>query len=53
MITEYIIKRIYSKKRGWCFSPKDFLDLGSPEAVWQALSRFEKKGIIRKIIRGI
>lgn len=33
-------------KRGWCFTPKDFLDLGSQPAIWQALSRLEKKGII-------
>ena len=53
MLTKLIINRIYNKKRGWCFSPKDFLDLGNQEAVWKALARFEKKGIIRKIIRGI
>lgn len=40
-------------KRGWCFTPKDFLDLGSQSAIWQALSRLEKKGVIRKIMRGV
>lgn len=40
-------------KRGWCFTPKDFLDLGSQPAIWQALSRLEKKGIIRKLMRGV
>ncbi len=40
-------------KRGWCFTPKDFLDLGSQSAIWQALSRLEKKGVIRKLIRGV
>lgn len=40
-------------KRGWCFTPKDFLDLGSQSAIWQALSRLEKRGIIRKLMRGV
>lgn len=40
-------------KRGWCFTPKDFLDLGSPSAIWQTLSRLEKKGTIRKLMRGV
>ena len=40
-------------KRGWCFTPKDFLDLGSQSAIWQALSRLEKKGVIRKLMRGV
>ena len=53
MLTEKVISRIYGMKRGWCFTPKDFLDLGSPSAVWQAVSRLEKKGTIRKILRGV
>jgi len=40
-------------KRGWCFTPKDFLDLGSQSAIWQTLSRLEKKGVIRKLMRGV
>lgn len=40
-------------KRGWSFTPKDFLDLGSQQAIWQALSRLEKKGTIRKLLRGV
>lgn len=53
MIVDKVLARIYGKKRGWCFTPKDFLDLGSPSAVWQSLARLEKKGIIRKILRGV
>lgn len=53
MLTEKVIARIYGMKRGWCFTPKDFHDLGSPSAIWQALSRLEKKGTIRKILRGV
>lgn len=48
-----ILARIYGKKRGWCFSPKDFSDLGTPSFIWQTLSRLEKQGTIRKVLRGV
>jgi hypothetical protein len=50
---EKVIARIYGKKRGWCFSSKDFLDLGSYPAVSQALLRLERKGTIRRLLQGI
>ncbi len=53
MIMEKVNRRIISKKRGWCFTPKDLMDLGSPSAVWQALHRLEQKGTIRRILRGV
>ncbi len=53
MYTGKIISRIYGMKRGWCFTPKDFLDLTSPTAIWQTLSRLEKKGTIRRLLRGV
>ncbi|MDP2816485.1 MAG: DUF6088 family protein [Rectinemataceae bacterium] len=53
MIADKLLSRVYGMKRGWCFTPKDFLDLGSQSAIWQALSRLEKKGVIRKLIRGV
>ncbi|HUX39777.1 MAG TPA: DUF6088 family protein [Rectinemataceae bacterium] len=53
MLAEKLLSRIYGMKRGWCFTPKDFLDLGSPSAIWQALSRLEKIGTIRKLMRGV
>jgi predicted transcriptional regulator of viral defense system len=52
-ITNTIIRRIRAKKRGWVFSPKDFLDLGSRMAVDKILSRLTANGIIRRIDRGI
>jgi len=52
-IDKRIISRIYGKKRGWVFTPIQFLDLGSRAAVDQALSRLVKKGSIRRVIRGI
>jgi len=53
MLTSRVLARIYGKKRGWCFTPKDFLDLENPSTVWQTLSRLAKKGTIRKILRGV
>jgi len=48
-----IINRIYGKGRGWCYTPKSFSDLGSPEAIRITLHRLEKKGAIRRLSRGI
>lgn len=53
MIVDNVLARIYGKKRGWCFTPKDFLDLGGASAIWQALRRLEQKGTIRKVLRGV
>ena len=52
-IENKIISRIYGKGRGWCFTPKTFLDIGSPEAVRITLHRLEKKGTIRRLTRGL
>ena len=52
-IENKIISRIYGKGRGWCFTPKAFLDIGSPEAVRISLHRLEKKGTIRRLTRGL
>ena len=52
-ITQTITRRIRAKKRGWVFTPKDFLDIGSRASVDQALSRLVKQNIIRRLDRGI
>jgi len=52
-IKNKIINRIYGKGRGWCYTPKSFSDLGSPEAIRITLHRLEKKGAIRRLSRGI
>ena len=52
-IEDKILSRIYGKGRGWTFSQKDFLDLGSRSAVDNALSRQQQKGTLRRVIRGI
>ena len=48
-----VLDRIYGKGRGWVFTPKRFLDLGSRDAVDQALFRLSQHGTIRKISRGL
>ena len=45
--------RIYSKGRGWCFTPSHFADLGNNDAIRQALSRLAKKQIIRRLAFGL
>ncbi len=52
-VTDQIISRIKHKKPGWVFTPKDFLDVGSRAAVDQVLSRLMKKGMVRRLDRGI
>ena len=52
-IENKVVSRIYGKGRGWCFTPRAFLDLGSPEAIRIALHRLEKKGTIRRLTRGL
>lgn len=48
-----LISRIYGHKRGWVFTPDDFKDLGSRNAVASALKRYAKKGTIRRLARGL
>ena len=52
-IEKSIISRIRGKGRGACFTPKAFLDHGSPEAVRIALHRLERRGILRRLARGL
>ena len=52
-IDNRMVNRIIQRKRGWCFTPMDFLDLGSRQAVDTALSRLAKAGRIRRLSRGL
>ena len=53
IITNKIISRIYGHGRGWCFSQKDFADLGQSETIGRILRRITEQGTIRRIERGI
>ena len=48
-----IVKRIYANKRGWAFSRIDFLDIGSDDSTRKALTSLERKGTIRRVLRGL
>ena len=52
-VDKKVISRIYGHKRGWVFTPDDFKDLGSRNAVASALKRYAKKGTIRRLARGL
>lgn len=52
-VADRIIKRVRAKGRGWAFTPKDFLDLGTRASVDMALSRLAQQGHIRRIGRGL
>jgi hypothetical protein len=52
-MTDRIIKRVRGKGRGWSFTPKDFLDLGTRGSVDVALSRLVQAGDIRRLGRGL
>lgn len=45
--------RVVGHGKGWSFTPNDFIDLGSQEAVWKSLQRLCAKGIIRRLAQGI
>jgi Family of unknown function (DUF6088) len=53
VVENNIKNRAYGNGRGWCFTPKDFLDLGSEDAVHQALSRLTKKGFVKRLVWGL
>ena len=53
-IAKKILKRMSSHSSGkWVGTPKDFVDLGSREAVDQALSRLVKSGHLRRVGHGL
>jgi predicted transcriptional regulator of viral defense system len=56
-MTETVVKsvksRIIKQGRGWCFTPKHFLDLDSDTGVRSALSRLQKDKFIRRLAQGI
>ena len=52
-IDRTMLARIKARGNGWVFSPPDFLDLGSRDAVDKALSRMAATGTIRRVARGL
>jgi len=52
-IQNKILRIIYNHRRGWAFSQKDFLRVGSRSAIDIALYRLVIDGKIRRVIRGV
>ncbi|HYC77552.1 MAG TPA: DUF6088 family protein [Planctomycetota bacterium] len=52
-IDSSVLRRIRAKGRGSVVSAGDLLDLGSRSAVTQALSRNVRRGVLRKVGRGL
>ena len=52
-VTDKIMKRVRGKGRGWAFTPKDFLDLGTHTSIDMALTRLVQANQIRRIGRGL
>ena len=52
-VTSKIKQQILNLERGSIFFPDDFVDLGTPEAIRQTLTRFCKEGLIIRIAQGI
>lgn len=53
MSIQKIKDRILRAGEGAVFTPSHFLDLGTRSSVDQALSRLVKKGLIRRLLRGL
>ena len=52
-IDTQVLSRIKAAGPGQVFAPRNFLDLGSREAIDQALSRHARAGTLRKVPRGL
>jgi len=52
-IFNQILSRVYGHGRGWVFTPNDFKDLGSRNAIASALKRHKQSGRIRQLARGL
>src|ERR1700689_2135224 len=48
-----LLATIHGSGRGSVFVPADFLEIGSREAIGIALHRLAKKGVIRRLARGV
>ena len=48
-----VLSHVRGGGRGSVYVPRDFFDIGSREAVAQALHRLEKRGVLRRLARGV
>lgn len=52
-VSDQILRRIRGKKRGWVFTPKNFIDLAPRVTIAVTLHRLVQQGLIRKLSHGI
>jgi hypothetical protein len=52
-IENKVKSRIYGHGRGWCFTLKDFVDIGSEEAIKVSMYRLTKQEIIQRLKVGL
>jgi hypothetical protein len=52
-IENAVRSRVFGHGRGWCFTPKHFLDLGNDTSIRKALSLLQKQKVIRRIAQGL
>lgn len=52
-IEKKMISRVYGHGRGWCFSRTDFSSLGSIHSIDFGIHRMLRKGVVRRISRGL
>jgi hypothetical protein len=52
-IENNILSKIYGHGRGWAFCQNDFSPIASRQAIDLALHRLQKKGTIRRVLRGL
>jgi hypothetical protein len=52
-IENKVKSRVYGHGRGWCFTLKDFADLGSPESIKISVHRLSKEGLIQRLKIGL
>ena len=52
-VDSQILTRIKNHRRGWVFTPTEFLDLGSRNAVASTLKRMKAANTIRQLSRGL
>lgn len=52
-VVSSVKNRIIKQGKGWCFTPKHFLDLDSDTGVRSTLSRLQKEKFIRRLTQGI
>ncbi|MDC7227924.1 MAG: DUF6088 family protein [Spirochaetales bacterium] len=53
IIADKVISRIYGHGRGWVFVLSDFSDIANPSTIKNILARFTKRGLIRRLMRGV